>query len=251
MEMGEIKTLIIDDDPFIRDLLLDKLIQYFPEINNVDTAGSGKEGIEKINFYKPDLIFLDVEMSDGTGFEMLSQIEKITFKTIFITSYSHYAIKAIRFNALDYLVKPIDLGELKQAINRYKKNVQSSRENDNLKLALYNFKTKDVANHKLTIQTQEGELRLILKDITHIEGDGNYSYIHLKNNTKKLVSKTLSNLEEMLDSKGFFRCHKSYIINKEYIAGTPKSFALMLLNGKEIPISRRRQKDFKAWFESL
>jgi len=121
MQHNKIKCLIIDDDPFIRDLLQDKLSQYLPEVEVLTTASSGLEGLQKIAHYQPDLVFLDVEMPDMTGFEMLFKLEDISFETIFITSYSHYAIKAIHFDALDYLVKPIDLGELKAAIKRYKK----------------------------------------------------------------------------------------------------------------------------------
>ena len=180
MKSNRIKSLIIDDDPFIINLLRDKLNHHFPEVEILSTANCGTEGFQKISTYQPDLIFLDVEMADMTGFEMLSKMEEITFQTIFITSYSHYAIKAIRFNALDYLVKPIDLGELKIAIKRYWGNRKGIRQHENLKLALHNIRTKNVADHKLILQTQEGELRLIVNDIIRIEGDGNYSYIFLK-----------------------------------------------------------------------
>ena len=247
METTRIKSLIIDDDPFIISLLQDKLTLYFPEVELLSTAGSGTEGLNKISTYNPDLIFLDVEMADMTGFEMLSKVENIKFQIIFITSYSHYAIKAIRFNALDYLVKPIDLGELKIAIKRYKENRKKSNQNENLKLALHNFRTRNVADHKLILKTQEGEMRLIINDIIRIEGEGNYSFIYLKNNVKKLVSKTLLNLEEMLEDKGFFRCHKSHVVNRAHILDHSKSLSILLSDGAEVPISRRRKKDFKHW----
>jgi two-component system LytT family response regulator len=250
MQDNTIKSLIIDDDPFIRDLLQDKLNQYLPEVEIVNTASSGAEGLMKIASYKPNLIFLDVEMADMTGFEMLAQIEHINFATIFITSYSHYAIKAIRFNALDYLVKPIDLGELKKAIIRYKDSVRKIPQRENLKLALHNLKTENVADHKLVLQTQEGELRLVLKDIVRIEGERNYSYIYLINNKKKLVTKTLADLEELLDHKGFFRCHRSHIINGEHITVYPNSFSLKLSDAFVAPISRRKKEEFKRWFKN-
>jgi two-component system LytT family response regulator len=250
MQNNAIKSLIIDDDPFIRDLLQDKLNQYLPEVEIMDTASSGKEGLQKIATYKPNLIFLDVEMADMTGFEMLSQLDNINFETIFITSYSHYAIKAIRFNALDYLVKPIDLGELKKAIKRYKDSVRKTPQRENLMLALQNMNTKNVADHKLILQTQEGELRLVLKDIIRIEGERNYSYIYLKNGKKKLVTKTLADLEELLDHKGFFRCHRSHIINGEHITVHPNSFSVKLSDAFIAPISRRKKEEFKQWFEN-
>jgi two-component system LytT family response regulator len=246
--MKTIKSLIIDDDPFIRELLQDKLEQYFPEVEVLATGNSGNQGLQKIEEFKPDLIFLDVEMADMTGFEMLLQLSQITFQTIFITSYSHYAIKAIRFNALDYLVKPIDLGELKTAIQRYKKNTANYND-ENLQLALSNLKTENIAKHQLILQTQEGELRLTVKNIIRIEGERNYSYIYLTNHKKKLVSKTLSDLEGMLEGKGFFRCHKSFLVNRLNIKSHRNSLILVLSDDTEIPISRRKKEAFKSWFE--
>lgn len=250
MNSKKIKCLIIDDDPFIRELLQDKLDQYFPEIELLTTASSGREGLQKLATFQPELIFLDVEMADMTGFEMLAQLSDIPFQTIFITSYSHYAIKAIRFNALDYLLKPIDLGELKKAINRYKKHKITKLPKENLKLALQNLSTKNIADHMLVLKTQDGALKLVLKDIVHIEGDRNYSYIHLKNGSKKLVTKTLNDLEELLDSKGFYRCHRSHILNREHIIKYSKGTIVELSNTKNIPVSRRKKKQFSEWFET-
>ena len=249
MQTEKIRSLIIDDDPFIRDLLQDKLNQYFSEVEVMTTASSGTEGLQKIATYKPDLIFLDVEMADMTGFEMLAKLDKINFQTIFITSYSHYAIKAIRFNALDYLVKPIDLGELKQAINRYKENIKENKRPDNISQALANLKTKNASDQTLILQTQEGEMRLVLKDIVRIEGERNYSYIYLANNKKKLASKTLGDLEELLNDKGFFRCHKSHLINHSHINSYPNSITILASDGTEIPIARRKKEEFKLWYE--
>ena len=249
MEFKKIKCLIIDDDPFILDLLQDKLSQYFPDVEVLSTASGGREGLEKIKTHQPELIFLDVEMADMTGFELLVQLSEINFQVIFITSYSHYAIKAIRFNALDYLLKPIDLGELKSAIKRYKSNSNSTSRKENMSLALRNSTMNNVADHMLILKTQDGALKLVIKDIVHIEGDRNYSYIHLKNKTKKLVTKTLSNLEELLDSKGFYRCHRSHILNGEHIIES-KGLSAVLSNSQKVPVSRRKKKAFLAWLDA-
>ena len=250
MNNTSIKSLIIDDDPFIQDLLQDKLNQYIPEVDLLSTASSGEEGLEKIKTYQPELIFLDVEMSDMTGFEMLSKVEDINFQTIFITSYSHYAIKAIRFNALDYLVKPIDLGELKAAIKRYKEKSKKLDRSNNVKQALDNLNTKKDAEKILTLQTQEGEIRLALKNIIRAEGERNYSYIYLSNGKKKLTTKTLGDLEDLLNDKGFFRCHKSHLVNFDHIQSIPNSVTVILSDASELPIARRKKDDFKYWFEN-
>ncbi len=248
--MNKIKSLIIDDDPFIRDLLQDKLDQYLPEVEVLSKASSGTEGLQKIKTFQPDLIFLDVEMADMTGFEMLAQLTDINFQTIFITSYSHYAIKAIRFNALDYLVKPIDLGELKEAINRYKSYVKKNNSPNKIKNALRNLQTTNFSEKILSLQTQEGELNIKLKNIIRVEGERNYSFIYLTNQKKKLTSKTLGDLEELLNDKGFYRCHKSHLINFSHIQSYPNSISVVLSEGTSIPIARRKKEEFKNWWEN-
>jgi two-component system LytT family response regulator len=248
MSDGLIQSIIVDDDPFIIDLLKDKIEQYLPRVKLIGTANNGAEGLKVISELKPDIVFLDVEMDDMTGFEMLSEISQINFQIIFVTSFSHYAIKAIRFNALDYLVKPIDLGELKKAINRFKQKERRALNHENLELALQNLNSKDVSNYKMILQTQEGELRLILKDIIRIEGDRNYSNIYMKSKQKKLVTKTLADLEHLLYDKGFFRSHKSYLINGLHIASYSNSNALMMSDNSSVPISRRKKIAFRDWY---
>ncbi|MDF1867057.1 MAG: LytTR family DNA-binding domain-containing protein [Saprospiraceae bacterium] len=249
MNQEKIKCLVIDDDLFIQDLMEDKLKRHFPEMELLAMASSGTEGLELIKTHQPDLVFLDVEMSDMTGFEMLARLEEIRFQTIFITTYSHYAIEAIRFNALDYLVKPIKLNELKEAVKRYKNNLEKFKLFDRVQQALINLNTKDIADQTLVLQTHEKELRMTIKDITYVEAARNYSYIHLTNNKKSLCSKTLSDLEEILKGKGFFRCHKSLMVNRVHITSYEKSNIIVLSDGKEIPISRRKKEAFKAWYE--
>jgi two-component system LytT family response regulator len=250
MPQQKIKCVVIDDDLFIHDLMEDKLNRHFPEMELLAMASSGMEGLEMIKEYQPDLIFLDVEMSDMTGFEMLAKLDDIRFQTIFITTYSHYAIEAIRFNALDYLVKPIKLNELKQAIKRYKNNIEKFKLIDRVQQALINLNTKDVSDQTLVLQTHEKELRMTLKDIIFVEAARNYSYIHLSGNKKNICTKTLSDLEEMLKGKGFFRSHKSFMVNRVHITSYETSNLIVLSNGMEVPISRRKKETFKAWYEA-
>jgi len=243
----KIRTLIIDDNSFVIDLLLDQLGQYHPDVEVLGFAKSGTEGIEKIKLFKPDLIFLDVEMDDMTGFAMLKQLNDITFQTIFITSYSHYAIKAIRFNALDYLLKPIKKKELAKAIKRHTSNSIKSENSIQMNHALINLRTKNIEDQILLLQTQKGPLRLALKRITKIESDRNYSYIHLSNNTKELSSKTLGYFEEILVDKGFYRCHRSFLVNKIHIESYNRDFFLLKDNSR-IQISRRKKSESRKWF---
>lgn len=245
-QSNHIKCLIIDDDPFIQDLLKDKLEHHFKEIHVLEVCSSGMEGQRSIEHYNPDLVFLDVEMTDMTGFEMLGNLNNVNFKVIFITSYKHYAIKAIRFNALDYLLKPFDLEELRAAIHRYKKQENTQK----IPTLIKNLKSKSSSDQTLILNTQNGELFLPLNDIIHIDGERNYSYIHLTHKRKELVSKTLSHLEELLEDKGFFRCHKSHIINKKHIIPSHKQLQVTLSNDLELPIARRKKEAYKNWLNN-
>lgn len=250
LERMTIRSLIIDDDPFIQELLKDKLEQHFPEVMVVATGGSGTAGKKLIASHKPDLIFLDVEMGDMTGFEMLNQLSIISFQTIFITSFNHYAIKAIRFNALDYLLKPIDLGELRLAIKRYRERIISNTSAAAMENALKNFRTTNTGEKVLLLPMQDGEVKCMLKDIVRIEGERNYSYIHKSNGKRILSSKTLSNFEDILIDVGFFRCHKSHVVNGTHISAITPTHEIVLSDNSKIPISRRRVTEFKEWYSN-
>ncbi len=245
-----IKSIIIDDDPFIHDLLGDKLEQHLPEIRVAGRAFSGSEGLAAIRAWRPELVFLDVEMQDMTGFEMLAQVPEINFQVIFITSYSHYAIKAIRFNALDYIIKPIDLDELKQAIGRFKSR-KAQAATTQIQQALQNLKTEDPGKQVLILNLQEGQLRLPIKNIVRLEGERNYSLIYLKNRPKKLASKTLADFEEILQDKGFFRSHRSHLVNFLHIDRYPDKTRIIMSDGLELPVSRRKKEAFFTWYHEM
>ncbi len=241
------KSLIVEDNTFMATVLSDLLLENHPEIEVLAVAKDGKDGIEKIKQFQPELIFLDIEMPDMTGFEMLNELDEINFQTIFITAHAHYAIKAFRFNALDYLVKPINGEQLKESIGRFKSNMSSRINRNNVKQALANLNTKKIEDQKLVLQTQQGVLQLPLNQITKIEGERNYSYIHLSNGLKELSSKTLSYFEYMLNEKGFFRCHRSFLVNRYHIDNIALD-SFELKDGTEIPISRRKKNEAKEWF---
>ena len=196
-----IRSIIIDDNPFNIEVLSDLLQEKNVKTNLVGTAKNGKEGLELISSVKPDLVFLDVEMPDMNGFEVLASLDEINFRTIFVTAHSHYAIQAIRFNALDYLVKPVDPKELKLAIRRYRSNDIAQHQIQN---ALQNMERKNALDQVLFLPTQEGGIKMTLRDIIKIKGDRNYSTFYLSANKTKISSKTLGHFEEILKDKGFF-----------------------------------------------
>lgn len=245
--MKPINALIVEDNVFMATVLHDLLKQHATDITVLEIANTGKKALQLIASVKPDVVFLDIELPDMTGFELLQQVDNINFQTIFTTSHSHYAIRAFRFNALDYLVKPIKETELDEAIKRLLKYAGNKIE---VKHALSNLESKSVENQKLLLQTQNGTLRLPLKQITHLEGDRNYSYIYLSNGTRELSSKNLAYFEDILSDKSFFRSHRSYLVNTYHIKALLEGH-FVLKNGIEIPISRRKGTEAKTWFFSL
>lgn len=244
--MHNIKALLIDDDQFIVQILSDLILENHPEIEIIDIANNGKEGLEKIKELKPDLVFLDIEMPDMNGFEMLNHLETRNFKTIFTTAHRQYAIKAFRFNALDYLLKPIVEIELFQAIKRFKSD-QIENQEKQIQNALYNLKSNSNEDQRLALETQNGLFSLPLKEIIFLESDRNYSYIHQVSGVKELSSKTLGYFEELLSDKGFFRPHRSYLINSNAVDDL-QSDTLILKDKTVIPISRRKKSEAKKWF---
>ena len=238
--MQRLKAIIIEDNVFMANVLRDLLIEH----KSIEIAGMAQSGLEAkklIAKKNPDVIFLDIELPDMNGFDLLNQIPDISFKTIFTTSHSHYAIKAFRFNALDYLEKPIKEEELNEAISRLHHTDQSKIRN-----ALQNIDTK-LEEQKLVLQTQNEEIRLKMKEIMYIEGERNYSYIHLANGQKKLSSKNLAHFENILEDKGFFRCHRSFLVNHYHIIGI-KSDSFSLKQGAHVAISRRKRMEAKKWY---
>lgn len=245
-----IRSILIDDDPFIHDQLTDELKFHTPDVEVAGRAYNGLEGLSAINKYKPELVFLDVEMPDMTGFEMLGKLKNIDFQVIFVTSFGHYAIKAIRFNALDYLVKPVDPSDLKSAIERFKETAASNEAISALKNAVTNFRTDDPRQQSLLLQLQDGERRIKLNDIVRVEGVSNYSHVYTVDGSRVLTSKTLGSLEEILDHDLFFRCHKSHLVNVSNISKYENKDVILTSLDESIPISRRKVSAFKQWYHN-
>ncbi len=245
--MKSLKALIVEDNAFMASVLRDMLNEYANSITVSGIATTGKAALSQIMSVKPDVVFLDIELPDMTGFELLRQLEKINFKTVFTTSHSHYAITAFRFNAIDYLIKPVNENELNEAVRRVLKSANHSM---GVKNALFNLNVQNFEEQKLILPQQNGTLRLPLKQITHIEGERNYSIIHLSKGKKELSSKNLAYFEEILIDKKFYRCHRSHLVNGFHIKALTKG-NFVLTNGTEIGISRRKETEAKAWFFGL
>jgi two-component system, LytTR family, response regulator len=239
------KALIIDDEIQGRVALKQKIADYCPAINVVGEAANGKDGIALIEEVNPDIIFLDIEMPRMTGFEMLANLKKKDFHVVFTTAYDQYAIKAIKFSAFDYLLKPVDIEELKAAVDRIT-TIKTFQTNEQAAVLQENIIQPKKKLNKLAIPTIEGLLFFEINIITYLEASANYTNIHFSDNTKIIASKTLKDFEELLPHDVFFRVHNSFLINlnciKRYIRGDGGQVELS--DGNIIDVSRRKKDEF-------
>jgi two-component system, LytTR family, response regulator len=229
-----LKALLIDDEKNALSALRKMLEQFCPDVTVVGEANTAFEGLQLIRQHEPDLVFLDVEMPGGTGFDLLDMLDKKTFTTIFTTAHEQYAIPALRSGAADYLLKPVSLDELRAAIRR----VISGKEKTGT--------TPPAEELRISISNSDGTWFVPAASIICVEGDGRYSRFYLADGREYLVSRNLGELEEELSSAKFFRVHKSWLVNCRHvvrISSADGGFAI-LSNGKEIEISRRKRAEF-------
>ncbi len=240
-----ITAIIIDDEAKGRLALREKLSAYCPQIKLLAEAVNGQEALLLIQEHKPQLIFLDIEMPRMNGFEMLNELPEKKFHIIFTTAYDQYAIKAIKYAAFDYLLKPIDIEELQAAVSKIAaaENNQTKKQVD---LLQQNMQHPKKQINKLAIPTLEGLLFFDINDIVHLEANSNYTTIYLSNKTKITASKTLKEFEEILPEEIFFRTHHSHLINLKYIKRYIKGDGgqIELQNGNYVDVSRRKKDDF-------
>jgi two-component system LytT family response regulator len=243
-----VKAIIIDDEQHGVDTLVAMLQKKFSQtIELLGTYNNAEDGKQAIEALSPDLVFLDVEMPRKTGVDMLYEIRHIGFEIIFTTAYEHYAIRAIKFNALDYLLKPFGMEELQEAIEKCmeKRKQAGGDRTTGLSVFLQNLKTALPENKRITISTGKGLQFIEIKSIIHIEALNNYSQFYFTDKTKLLVSKTLKEFDEMLSGYNFFRIHNSHLVNLVHVKGilTEKGDMAVLSNGSEVEISRRKKAD--------
>lgn len=240
-----ITAIIIDDEARGRLALRQKLTSYCPNVNILAEATDGIEALAVIEKLHPQLIFLDIEMPKMNGFEMLNNIQEKKFQIIFTTAYDQYAIKAIKYAAFDYLLKPVDIEELKTAVSRAdsSENQQTKKQ---IELLQQNMQHPKKQLNKLAIPTSEGLLFFDINDIIHLEANSNYTFIHFSGKPKITASKTLKEFEEILPESIFFRTHHSHLINlnyiKKYIKGDGGQIEMQ--NGTYIDVSRRKKEEF-------
>jgi two-component system LytT family response regulator len=206
------QTVIIDDDQLARRGLRRILEQNFHEIQIVGEADSATSGLQLINEFAPELVFLDIEMPDGTGFSLLEKVNKVTFKVVFTTSYSDYAITAFKYSAFDYIVKPVRIEDVRNIVDRIK-DIQIPNERQRLEALKRNLNSVNADDHTIALPETNGFSIVKVNEILRCEGERNYSRIYFKDGTSILVTRTLLDFDNLLVSHGFFRIHKSHLIS--------------------------------------
>ncbi len=245
-----IKVVIIDDEQDAVNSIELIVNDYCPNVEIVGKAYSASEGRKEILKHQPNLVFLDVEMPRGSGFDLLEMMPDRNFEVIFITAYNHFAIRAFKYSAIDYILKPIDIDEFIEAVAKAEKRIlenQSSSKNNNggrYDVLMDNVKTPKPT--KISVPTSEGQVYLDVKDISRIEAEGSYSILYTLSEGKMLVSKNLKEFETTLEDNDFFRTHNSYLINLAYV----KKYVIkdggyiLMTDDTMVPLSRRRKEFF-------
>ena len=237
-----ITAIIVDDEPYSCESLATLLERYCPEVKILDICYSAAAAIKSIHDQKPQILFLDVEMPHMNGFELLEKLDSIEFKLIFTTSYDQYALKAIHFSALDYLLKPIDREELQKAVQ--KATITGNPLPQQIEILLQKLKHPTIGINKIAIPTMEGLQMIFVENIISCRADSNYTVLLLKNKQKIIASRTLKDIEEMLGDYSFARVHHSFLVNlnevEKYIKG--EGGYLLMSDKTTIDVSRSRKE---------
>ncbi len=240
---GGLKAIIVDDERHSCDALKMLLDKCCPQVEVAAICHSGTDAIEKIRELKPELIFLDIEMPNMNGFQMLEQISKIDFEIIFTTSYDQYAITAFKFSALDYLLKPVDREELEKAVQKISKKINPAI-SQQLDILLQKINQPSVPVQRIALPTMQGLEFVAVDSIIYCSSSNNYTEFFLSDKKRLLVSRTLKETEDMLADHGFLRVHNSHIVNlnaiTRYIKG--EGGYLIMTDGSTVDVSRSRKE---------
>jgi|UniRef100_UPI00404A5568 two-component system LytT family response regulator len=245
------KALIIDDEQRTRELIAKMITSFDLGIEAIPMGESVQSGIAAIAAIQPDLVFLDIQMPDGTGFDLLKAIPNKNFEVIFITAHEEFAIKAIKFSALDYILKPVDADELRSAIERALETLNDTKAEPQFEALQHNIQPNQ--KRRLVLKTQESVHVVELDQIIRCEADRNYTSFFLKNGKKILVSRTLKDYETLLTGHNFLRVQQSHLVNLDYVDRYDKGNggAVVMKDGSEVPLSPAKRDVFFQILENL
>ncbi len=248
-----IKAVIIDDEPAMLEVNSSLLAEYFPDIKLVGTANSVSTGLDLIRTQNPDLVLLDIELNQEKGFQILQELKPYSFKVVFITGHESFAIKAIKFSALDYILKPVNETEFQQAIQHAVELIDNNESSQPQVDVLVDSFRREMRTKKLVLRTSDSLHIVDISDIYFCKSDNSYTTFYLNGNEKIMVSKSLKDYEGLLTEFGFFRSHQSFLVNLNHIKKVDKSDGgfIIMKNKKEIPVSLRQMKNLLALLEQF
>jgi len=246
-----IHTVIIDDEPNNIEALKQLLIKYCPLIELVGTAENIRTGQALIINTQPDLVFLDIEMPFGNAFELLNNLSPVTFEIIFVTAFDNYAINAIKYSALDYLLKPVNIKELQTAVQKAADRIKTKNIATKIDALLFNLSVNKPTLQKVALPTLDGLVFVNINDLVWLEARGSYTFVYMHDQQKIMVSRTLKEFEDILPVENFSRVHQSYIINhyfiKKYNRG--RGGTIEMEDGTTIEVSMRKKDEFLSKFK--
>ncbi|MBN2891060.1 MAG: response regulator transcription factor [Bacteroidales bacterium] len=247
------RAVIIDDEKNAQSALKKILEEFCDDIIVVDLANNVRSGVELINKVQPQMVFLDIEMPDGTGFDLLEKIKFRDFSLIFCTGHNDFAIKAFKYNAIDYVLKPPDIEDIIAAVDKAKENLNLQQKDVAVKHLLSFYQNADKKNEKIILKTASDIYVVQIQDIYHCESDGSYTVFYTNDNKKITVSKNLKEYESILNSHNFIRIHQSHLINLEYVERLHKADGgyIVMKNGSEIPVSTRKKEALISALDGL
>jgi len=248
-----IKAVIIDDEQAMQEVNACLLKKYFPDITLDGTADSIASGVDLILKAKPDLVILDIELNDGNGFELLERLRPYNFKVVFITGFDSFAIKAIKYSALDYILKPVNETEFKQAIQQAVDSIKKNESIQQQTEVLMDIFHKNLKSKKLVLRTSDSIHIVDIADIYFCKSDNSYTTFYFKDNENILVSKGLKEYENLLSEHCFYRAHQRFLVNMNHIKKVDKTDGgfIIMKNDKEIPVSLRQMKNLISMLSQL
>lgn len=241
-----IRTVLIDDETDSIRILQRLLEAYCPEVMVVGKADGVETGIHTIQTAKPDLVFLDIEMTQGNAFDLLNQLQPVNFQIIFVTAFDNYAIRAFKYSAVDYLLKPVDIDDLCAAVERVSQKIQGKSFIDQMQVLLYNVETFHLSQQKMAVPTLTGLIFVAIRDIMRFEAKGSYTTIYLNNGEQIMATRNIKEYEDLLPAVIFCRIHNSHIINLHKIQKYHKGRGgyVIMEDGSSIEVASRRREEF-------
>ena len=247
------RTILIDDEISNLENLQALLEKHCPQVTIVATAQNVSDAVDAIEKYSPQLVFLDIQMGEQTGFDVLKLLPKRNFEVIFVTAYDHYGIQAVKFAAFDYLLKPVDIDELMTAVNKAEHKLVTQMQTSQLDFLLQQLKKPETNARKIALQLQSEIRYVTLSEIIRCEADNTYTRFFLSGNERILVSKSLKEYADLLRPNGFLRTHQSHLVNPKYVKSWLKEDGgiLLLTSGEKIPVSKPNKDTVKQALKQL